>query len=278
MNRKRATPQSKGPPSASKYRTPTNLNSTNVENRKSAVKSSTSGSASKPSRSRSYLDITGVRAISGACPNIKTNLISGAFINKDLECACAYNDYLQALMKEEILLDVTKLCEQDLKDQLIIQKDSLFKCRMLLRKAEQELKDSEMIEGLDDLFECFENNFHTLFRLQNDINLKESLEQLLKVFNFLCNQVSLKNVKEIKGQENFEKLGLMLDKINEMCGRMKLTEKNADLVNSLAFMMKKFQEISKKVNKEQILLTNNQTKETFNLLKFLSDMYTEKDK
>ncbi|KAJ3630450.1 hypothetical protein MTP99_011644 [Tenebrio molitor] len=280
MNSKRSTPQSKsqsrGPSSASKFRTPTNANTTTLERRGTGTKPRT---GSKSVRSQSCLDLTGVTNLTG-CPSIKGSLLNLAEpqIDYELECDFATSDHLQALVKQEIISQLCSSYEEDVSDQLAIQKDNLHKSKLMLRKLNRELADLEMSGLIDGLLDAMEKNLDAFVESSQNLDLTRTLEQLSEIFEMVSKKVALQNVHKVTDRGSFDKLESSLHKCAEICARILELEENTTAVVNLADLVKKYEETRRSALQKQKLIDTVQRNETHRLFKFLSEMYAEREK
>ena len=277
MSGRGATPPNKDPSrkpqSSSKFRTPPNLNSTHLD---ASVRGSKTRSNSKFIRgtSCSHLDVTGIGGASRV-PAVKANLTPQ--VDYELECDLADCDYLQALMKKAIAAEGVEKHEEEINDQLAIQRDNLFKSRLKCKEATEELTRLEQLEEVNKLVETMKNNFDRFHALKGNIDLEETLEQVLCLFQAFCSRLTVKNVKPLQTEEDFRKLEVVLKECLTAFQRLNLQDRNPKQVNHLAEVMRKYQEQVRQAAEKQKFMNSAQENEVFKLFKSLSQKYVKRE-
>lgn len=186
----------------------------------------------------------------------------------------AYCDYLQACMKEEILRKTVKKHEEDMRDQLILQKDSLFKMQVMLKEAEKRNKESDNIKQICEISKTLDKNFIRF----NDLGVFTSdVRQLLDHLNFLSRLLYLKGIQVISSEEVIY-LERTLQQFRKIAERIVAPVRNPFTVNQLAGLLELLSKKKSTIEEKQILINQLETNNLYKLLKHLSDFYAQKSK
>lgn len=246
---RRVTPQGR--------RTPKFLNAT----ASSTLRSNTATSSAR------QLEITTITNCTSATCSSQT------VVNWEQECDDAYNDYLQALFKQQILkMNIAKR-KKELSKQLTSQSKPLFRDKIELQrlemKAEIEKENNEIPEGVQLLKEELDG----FEKMCEEFKIENLLDRLNEMFSEAKGRVTLENVLPFNSQEQYDILASRLISTTVHVEMILKQSENLAKLGQLTQELKSVLCLKEEVINKEMQMEQYDIKLGFLILKKLSDYF-----
>jgi len=213
----------------------------------------------------------------GLSSTTSTDLEYDASNDADLDLDLIYNEYLQALMKQLIVKRTIRQQEEKLGDQILIQSEHLHKQKAtymnFTNKIENLKLQSEIVEVLNQLKESIDS----IDEFSKQYDTCNYLKKLNEILRHECDLVTIRNIKPINSQKDYDELISTLNKLTESLKKFYLSGRNFEGVNKLAISLKCFNELTEKVRSaaKKVALLKKKAATVF--IKQSSDYFAEQE-
>ncbi|KAF7278857.1 hypothetical protein GWI33_007920 [Rhynchophorus ferrugineus] len=193
----------------------------------------------------------------------------------DLENDLAYNEYLQALMKQQIIKKTVEEHRNILNDQIFVQNEQLYKLRSTYKEIEDKIESLKQQTGIIELLDKLNIGVTQIEDINEKYNVWKRLDQLSGILTDESNLISVRNIKPIMSQEEYDNLLLMLKNLNKLLERIISSGRNFKEVHHFAETIKTFEELRKIVNETSFKNLELRKKAGIKFLAQASDMFAK---
>lgn len=193
----------------------------------------------------------------------------------DLENDLAYNEYLQALMKQQIIKKTVEEHRKILCDQIFVQKEQLYKLESTYKEIRAKIESLKQQTNIVELLDKLNISVTQIEDISEKYNVWKRLDQLSGILTDESNLISVLNIKPIKSQEEYNNLILILNNLNEVLERILNSGRNFEEVHDFAAIINKFEKLRKNVNKTSLTNLDLKKKAGIKFLTQASDMFAK---
>ncbi|CAG9769380.1 unnamed protein product [Ceutorhynchus assimilis] len=209
-------------------------------------------------------------------PGIKPSMTAGPpLVDKEFEHDLAYNDYMVALMKQQLTKKVIENHKTNLNSQLIIQCEQLLKLENIFKdiayETEALIEQRKSLEMLDTFKFCMDEKDAVCSKY----NTYERLNKLIVILNQESNLVRTAKIKPINSQEEYEKFIETLKSLKSVTEKILSGDRKFQEVNELTMYVKKFNEINSTASSMVDELYDSNKKAICLFLKQFSDNFAK---
>lgn len=263
---KKCTPDSKKLSVPSRY-----LNSTTASSSKSKVSKTPSSSTGYHHHSRQNLNTTFNANATKLNLRMVPDVTVAPSIDWELECDLAYNEYLQALLKKQLMQRKVTEMKASINDQLSIQSESVFHDKAELPKAQQETETKQLETEVTEAIARLDESLDVFLKIANDCNLEKHFDDIIDMLNVVNNRIGLENIEPLKNQDECNKLASLLVKCNDVLLKITETTGNHEQIEKLADCLSHTLELKKQIVTKDAHLAVKQKTVECNTLKGISD-------
>lgn len=269
--------QPKSTGSHSKFAKPRSLRKQDANTTVSGVKthhSTLMGSTSARALNRTVrqnLDIT----LSGAGhPNIKSGMGPPTH-DHELEFDLAYNDYMQALLKQQLVKKTIEQHENILNDQLLIQSEHFHKLENTLHEICDKIESLKEQSDVVELLQMLKSGVNEIEELCVKHNTHNRLNELDKILTQESNLVSTKNIRSISSQEEYDQLLQTLHNLKCVMEKIVKGDKKFKEVHELSDCIREFNKLNLTITTTAKELSNSNKRAEALILKQTSDFFAQ---
>ncbi|XP_050308509.1 uncharacterized protein LOC126744946 isoform X1 [Anthonomus grandis grandis] len=200
---------------------------------------------------------------------------TSTFTNKKADLL--YNNYLQALMKQEVAKKTIKEHEEKINDQILIHTEKLYSMQLFLADINKQLENLEEQEIMAQLLETLKLKVNEVDELLENYSAENNVLKLQNLLIKECDLVSVKNIKSIESQEEFDKLMGVLGKLRDLLRKIISENSHLEEIHDVTEDFRQF----KKLNRENLgkigKIDEVNKKTARELSKELSDYFAKKN-
>lgn len=272
------------PPSASKEtqrrvtpqnrKTPHYLNSTTSSGMKTIPKTNTAGSRARQLEQTFSAHCTVEKTITNATNATRfSQTLACPGVDWEQECDDAYNNYLQALLKQQIVQMNIARRKKGLSEQLVSHGEPLFKDKIELQCLEMEKEIEEENKKMPESVQLLKEELDEFKRTCEEYKIEQLLDRLNELFSRVKDRVTLEDILPFRSQEQYDKLTSQLESMTVQLGKiLKQTESEAKL-DQLAQQLQSVLCLKEEIVNKEMQMEQYDIKQGFLILKKLSDYF-----
>lgn len=191
----------------------------------------------------------------------------------ELECDLAYNEYLQALVKRQLVQKKIVQMKTSMNDQLSIQSEMLFRDKTEVADVQQNMQVNELHIEVNEVIKKLDKSLDMFLQISTESNLEKHLDNIIDVLDVVKNRIGLENIEPLQNQEECDQLSAAIAKCNETLLRIKETTNNYEKVGKLAFCLSETLELKKQIVEKLTELEDKEKGLGYNVLKRISNYF-----
>lgn len=187
----------------------------------------------------------------------------------------AYNDYLQALMKQQIVRKTIDEHKEKLNDQILVHSEHLHKLENTYKDISIKIENLKQQGEIVDIINMLKDSMDEIERLCDKYNTHNRVQQITDILTEELNLVSVRNIKPIGSQEEYDEFISILTSLIAIIEKIQNAGRNFEEVNQFATAIKNFDELQNTVAQTAIKLRALKKKVTATLIQHGSDMFAK---
>lgn len=208
-------------------------------------------------------------------PKVKLDVVVVPTTDWELECDLAYNEYLQAIMKRQLMQRKITEMKTSINDQLSIQSELLFKDKIELTEMRHEIQVAKLQTEMQEAVRKLGSSLDTLLHICSESNLEKHFDNIINVLDTVKNRIELDNIEPLKTEKEYDQLSAALVKCNETLLRIKETTNNYKKIEELASCLSETLELKKQIREKVTQLEEKENNLGHSALKGISDYFTK---
>lgn len=194
-------------------------------------------------------------------------------VDWEQECDDAYNDYLQALLKRQILEKNKAKVKEVLSSQLSFQSEQLYKDKLEVQRLEIEEETEKENVRIVELIKQLKEELDHFKQMCVKLEIEKSLDNVIELLSEAENRVMLENVLPLQTQEHYDRLAVQLGSINVQLEKILKNSTEEGKLDELARQIENILRLKEEVANKEINLKELHYKMGFDILKTISDHF-----
>ncbi|KAG5891247.1 hypothetical protein JTB14_004361 [Gonioctena quinquepunctata] len=210
-------------------------------------------------------------------PKMKPAVSTTSTLTQTLETDCdiAYNDYLQALMKRQIIEKEIEERKRLLNGQIILQRANLEKKKCIYQEIKNDIESLKKKEQVIVTINSIRDNTSKLKTLYTAYQTEPHIEKITKLLTSECDEVILKNIVAIKTQQEYDNLFGILQNLQSMLQKIVDSGRDFKGIHDLAENIRVSKEHIERIEETKTILNDSKNDSLSALLSNLSEIFAK---
>ncbi|XP_050500610.1 uncharacterized protein LOC126880634 [Diabrotica virgifera virgifera] len=191
----------------------------------------------------------------------------------EAECDLLYNDYLQSLLKYEIITKQIKEQKNVLNGQILFQEDNVSKRKEQLMKIQDDTEHLLLKEEIVKMIKQLEENIIKLGQIYENYQIQNNIEIIHANLQKKSSTLVLKNIHPIETELQYNSFIDSLTKLTSACEKIVNSGRDFDGINNLAQQCKNLSQNGNKIKELQDMFSTLQVHVITSLFQQLSDIF-----